>query len=156
MSAIASQITSLTIAYSTDCSRRRSKKASKLRVTGLWEGWPVTFPHHRWPVTSPHKRPVTWKMFPFIDVIMNDAVDWADYQLTSVFNFIFINIVPQDGHWLTVEKLPPVWIYIFHNHWNRYTCIEVTASLWNPLWFISWWNLLMSNETHLSNIYPIS
>ena len=38
MSAMASQITSLTIDYSTLCSRRRSKKTSKLRVTGLWEG----------------------------------------------------------------------------------------------------------------------
>ena len=25
---------------------------------------------HRWPVNSPHKGPVTWKMFPFDDVIM--------------------------------------------------------------------------------------
>ena len=38
MSAIASQITSLTIVYSAVYSRRRSKKTSKLRVTGLCEG----------------------------------------------------------------------------------------------------------------------
>ena len=44
--------------------RRRSKKTSKLRVTGLCEGI------HRWPVNSPHKWPVTRKMFPFDDVIM--------------------------------------------------------------------------------------
>ena len=25
---------------------------------------------HRWPVNSPHKGPVTWKMFPFDDVII--------------------------------------------------------------------------------------
>ena len=25
---------------------------------------------HRWPVNSPHEGPVTWKMFPFDDVIM--------------------------------------------------------------------------------------
>ena len=25
---------------------------------------------HRWPVNSPHKGPVTWKLFPFDDVIM--------------------------------------------------------------------------------------
>ena len=44
--------------------RRKSKKTSKLRVTGLCEGnSPVTgeFPAH---------RPVTWKMFPFDDVTM--------------------------------------------------------------------------------------
>ena len=38
--------------------RRRSRKTSKLRVTG------------RRPVNSPHKWPVTRKMFPFNDVIM--------------------------------------------------------------------------------------
>ena len=44
--------------------RRRSKKTSKLRVTGLCAGnSPVT-------VDSPHKGPVTRKMFPFYDVIM--------------------------------------------------------------------------------------
>ena len=38
MSAMASQITSLTIAYRSVYSRRRLKKTSKLRVTGLCEG----------------------------------------------------------------------------------------------------------------------
>ena len=42
--------------------RHRSKKTSKLRVTGLCEGNP--------PVASPHKGPVTRSMFPFYDVIM--------------------------------------------------------------------------------------
>ena len=47
---MASQITSLTIVYSTVYSRHRSKKTSKLRVTGLCEGnSPVTgeFPAQR-------------------------------------------------------------------------------------------------------------
>ena len=44
--------------------RRRSKKTSKLRVTGLCVG----------PVNSPHKWPVTRKMFPFDDVIMCDIL----------------------------------------------------------------------------------
>ena len=46
---MASQITSLTIVYSTICSRYRSKETSKLRVTGLCEeNSPVTgeFPAH--------------------------------------------------------------------------------------------------------------
>ena len=44
--------------------RCRSKKTSKLRVTGLCaENSPG-------PVNSPHKRPVTRKMLPFDDVIM--------------------------------------------------------------------------------------
>ena len=54
---------------SNDCSlnrsfRRRSKKISKLRVTGLCAGI------HRSPVNSPNKRPVTRKMLLFDDVIM--------------------------------------------------------------------------------------
>ena len=42
--------------------RRRSKKTSRLRVTGLCAGNSL--------VNSPHKWPVTRKMFPFDDVIM--------------------------------------------------------------------------------------
>ena len=49
--------------------RRRSKKTSKLRATGLCEGI------HQWPLNSPHKWPVTRKMFPFDDVIMNFRKD---------------------------------------------------------------------------------
>ena len=44
--------------------RPRSKKTSKLRVTGLCVG------NSPGPVNSPHKGPVTRKMFPFDDVIM--------------------------------------------------------------------------------------
>ena len=44
--------------------RRRSKKTSKLRVTGLCAG------NSPGPVNSPHKGPVTRKMFPLDDVIM--------------------------------------------------------------------------------------
>ena len=44
--------------------RRRSKKTSKLRVTGLCAG------NSPGPVNSPHKGPVTRKMFPFDDVII--------------------------------------------------------------------------------------
>ena len=47
---------------------RRSKKTSKLRVTGLCVG---TSPG---PLNSPHKGPVTRKMFPFDDVIMIRAL----------------------------------------------------------------------------------
>ena len=62
MSTLMSEITSLTIVYSSVYSDADKKKASKLRVTGLCEG--------KWPVNSLHKGPVTRKMFPFDDVIM--------------------------------------------------------------------------------------
>ena len=73
MSAMVSQITSLTTVYSTVHSGA-DKKTSKLLVTGLYEGNP--------PVTGefPHKGPVTPKMFPFDDVIMSN--DRADLNMT--------------------------------------------------------------------------
>ena len=64
MGAIASQITSLTIVYSTvysDADQRKHQSSASLAfVRGI----------HRWPVNSPHKWLVTRKMFPFDDVIM--------------------------------------------------------------------------------------
>ena len=64
MGTIASQITSLTIVYSTvysDADQRKYQSSASLAfVRGI----------HRRPVNSPHKWPVTRKMFPFDDVIM--------------------------------------------------------------------------------------
>ena len=64
MDLIASQITSLTIVYSSVYSsadqRKHQGSASLAFVRGI----------HRRPVNSPHKGPVTRKMFPFDDVIM--------------------------------------------------------------------------------------
>ena len=64
LGAMASQITSLVIVYSTVYSgadqRKHQSSASLAFVRGI----------HRGPVNSPRKGPVTWKMFPFDDVIM--------------------------------------------------------------------------------------
>ena len=64
MSGMASQITNLTVVYSTVYSgadqRKHQSSASVVFVRGI----------HRSPVNSPHKGPVTRKMFPFDDVIM--------------------------------------------------------------------------------------
>ena len=67
MGTIVSQITSLTIVYSTvysDADQRKHQSSASL-VTFVWG-------IHRGPVNSPNKWPVTRKMFPFDDVIMND------------------------------------------------------------------------------------
>ena len=70
MSSMASQITSLTIIYSTVYSgtdqRKHQSSASLAFVQGI----------HRGPVNSPQKWPVTRKMFPFDDVIMYNP--WWD------------------------------------------------------------------------------
>ena len=64
MSAMASQITSLLIIYSTVCSgtdhREHQSSVSLAFVREI----------HRWTVNSPHKGPVMRKMFPFDDMLM--------------------------------------------------------------------------------------
>ena len=64
MIAMASQITSLTVVYSTVYSgadqRKHQSSASLAFVRGI----------HRWPGNSRHKGPVTRRIFPFHDVIM--------------------------------------------------------------------------------------
>ena len=64
MGAMASQITSLTIVFSTVSSgadqRKHQSPASLAFVWGI----------HRWPVNSPHKWPVRRKMFPFDNVLI--------------------------------------------------------------------------------------
>ena len=83
MTTIASQITSLTIVYSTVYSGahqwKHQSSASLAFVRGI----------HRGTVNSPHKWPETRKMFPFDDVIMQwrDPEEWVnashDYTRTS-------------------------------------------------------------------------
>ena len=76
MGAIAFQITSLTIVYSTVYSnadeRKHQSSASLAFLRGI----------HRWSVNSPHKWPVTRKMFPFDDVIMNPG--WSSYRIFPI------------------------------------------------------------------------
>ena len=83
MGAIASQITSLTIVYSTVCSdadqRKHQSSASLAFVQGI----------HRGPVNSPHKWPVKREMFPFDDVIMTifeTSRDLVRRHLTALVN----------------------------------------------------------------------
>ena len=83
MGAKASQITSLTIAYSTVYSgadqRKRQSSTSLAFVWGIY----------RWPMNTPHKGPVTRKMFPFDDVIMIMwTLQWTNmlYELHTHLN----------------------------------------------------------------------
>ena len=64
ISVMVSQITSVSIVYSTVCSganqRKHQSSASLALVREI----------HWWPANSPHKRPVTRKIFPLNDVII--------------------------------------------------------------------------------------
>ena len=68
MSTMASQITGISIVYSTICSgadqRKHQSSASLACVRGI----------QQWHVNSRHKGPVMWKMFPFDDIIMDDEI----------------------------------------------------------------------------------
>ena len=81
MGTMASQITSLTIVYSTVYSvadqRKHQSSASLAFVWGI----------HRGPVNSPHQWPVTRKMFPFDDVIKNMKLH-TSYHLAYECRFI--------------------------------------------------------------------
>ena len=64
MTVLASQITSVSIIYSTIClGADQRKHGSSVSLAFVWG-------IHRWPVNSPHKWPVTRKMFRFDDVIV--------------------------------------------------------------------------------------
>ena len=68
MGAIASQVTCLTIVFSTvyvDTDQRKHQSSASLAFV-----WGI----HRGPVNSLHKWPVTRKMFPFDDVIMESLI----------------------------------------------------------------------------------
>ena len=81
MSGMASQITSFTIVYSAVFpgadQRKHQSPASLAFVWGI----------HRVPVNSPHKCPVTRKLFPFDDVIMDKSLAWGIIN-TPVANVI--------------------------------------------------------------------
>ena len=78
MDTVASQITSLTIVYTTvysDADQSKHQTSASLAfVRGI----------HRGPVNSPHKGPVTRKMFPFDDVIMKHMLVVLNYFVTDL------------------------------------------------------------------------
>ena len=77
MATIASQITSLTIVYSTvysDADQRKHQSSTSLAFV-----WGI----HRGPVNSPHKWPVSRKMFPFDNVIMRDR--WLGWEIRCLY-----------------------------------------------------------------------
>ena len=86
MGALASQITSLAIVYSTVYSgadqRKHQSSASLAFVRWI----------HKWPVNSPHKGQVMRKMLPCDDVIMADFRS-SPTDTTEFFNQIGVHIV---------------------------------------------------------------
>ena len=141
MGAIASQITSLTIVYSTvysDADQRKHQRSASLAfVRGI----------HRGPVNSPHKWPVMRKMFPFDDVIMTDPepracdkpgyfqitykiggrvcicvvlvpslTDWGRDKMVAIFQTTFSNA----SYWMKLYK------FRLRFHWSLFPRVQLT------------------------------
>ena len=108
MNAMASQITSLMIVYSTvysDADQRKHQSSMSLAfVRGI----------HRWQVNYPHKGPVTQKMFPFDEVIM--FVIWIMYVWVT-------NLVwwpnPQSDISRILDKTPGGCWSVLCNRWSN-------------------------------------
>ena len=134
MSALASQITSLTIVYSTLYSVadhwKHQSSASLAFVRGI----------HRWPVNSPHKGPITRKMFPFDDVIM------------ELLGIQFVTLVPalsQDLHksgLFSDRRIPDVnpSLYLKHSIKSKQFLFWSLLICWSHVW----WRL-NTKYTHL-------
>ena len=118
MSAMASQITGVSVVCSTVCSdanpRKHQISASLALVRGI----------HRWPVNSPHKGPVTRKMFPSDNVIMGENLHetWkvsASVKASCIIPVQFLLIEP-----ILVSSL--VALNIFNEKKGKFRIIQAT------------------------------
>ena len=124
MGAIGSQITSLTIVFSTVYSgadqRRHDSSASLAFLRGI----------HRGPVNFPHKWPVTRKMFPLDDVIMTFQHDGRSLGSRFGIKYWIATFI-----WFTSTTKFRVSLYeIYHNLLYQarflYTKCHIYSSLW--------------------------
>ena len=93
--------------------RRRSKKTSKLRITGPCEGI------YRWPVNSPHAGPVTREMFPFDDITMPISYNPLLPLTLLLYDKTYI---PYFG-WVTITKInSEEWIGF---HWTEHSRVYI-------------------------------
>ena len=120
MGGMASQITSLTIVYSTVHSgadqRKHQSSASLAFVRGI----------HWWPENSPHKWPVTRKMFPSDDVIMMPQCVTVWIHLINAVTYIV-----HHTYSLSKSRLPDHRIIKIDARYNEFasTSKEIRAKL---------------------------
>ena len=114
--------------------RRRSNKTSKLRVTGLCVGnSPV-------PVNSPQKGPVTWKMFPFDDVIIMVSAILRIFIRVTYGLFLSKVWLKKTIDWSFVFTCSVSWCVYWNIHLFLFlfqsTCTHSTWIPWQRLWII--------------------
>ena len=123
MNAMASQITSLTIVYSTVYSgadqRKHESSASLAFVWGI----------HRGPVNYPHKWPLTRKMFPFDDVIMlRHIMEWSSMCLLC---FLHIIADSSENGLVKSNQTTLMWCFTLVNASSGHKCTLKTS--WRPV-----------------------
>ena len=133
MSAMASQITGVSIFCSTFCSGahqwKHQSSASRAFVRGI----------HRWPVDSPHRGPVTRKMFIFDGVIMNwiKAVPEGDNLVPNVATlnrvYLILSRTP-------VSTTHDAFLSVFMMPWRRVTWKHF-LHYWPFVRVIHWWSV---------------
>ena len=114
MSAMASQITVVSIIYITVCAGADQRKHQSSVSLGFLRGF------HRWRVNSPHKGSVTWKMFPFEDAITTKWPCFVDNKYVSEEKrpFKFHQILSQ-----RFQLDTPAIDFLLHTIWSS-TAIE--------------------------------
>ena len=137
MGAITSQITSITIVYSTvysDADQRNHQSSASLAFV-----WGI----HRGPVNSPHKWPVTRKMFPFDDVIMLcvESIVGQDIKQTPEWLVNRDTFNPCDVTVMTQGFMELIMMY----------CSQTQPSLVNKWLFLSKWLTMKTSKWHLDS-----
>ena len=118
MSAMASQITGVSIVCSTVASgadqRKHQSSASLASVWGI----------HRWPVNSPHKRPVTRKMLPVLDSQYHPCWCSGDFRSLCISKML-----------LTPKVYKEILIKIIHFHSRKFIWkCPLIARFMRPTW----------------------
>ena len=109
-----------------DCSlnrsfRRRSKHQSSMSlafVQGI----------HRSPVNSLHKRPVTWKMFPFDDVIM----EWRTRRIPLTHHPLEKMAAISQTIFSDAFSCMKSFVFCLKFHWNLFLKVQLTITQY---WF---------------------
>ena len=163
MSAMASQIISVSIVYSTvgpGADQRKQQSSASLAFA-----WGI----QRWSVSSPHKRPVTRKVFPFDDVIVISCiwhsewnhsiyqihytgVTWALWRLESVATLLTVQQLLQVNKYedkLSIlpalcEGNPPVTSCSPNKGQVTWKVIEIVQKILGNKTFF-WWPILLTH-----------
>ena len=121
--------------YSSEDQRKHKSSAPLTFVRGI----------HRTPVNSPQKWPVTWKMFPFDDVIMTNIVSYQFLPQTPTkcpHHFMCSNITPL---YMVIFDVGVYSILIYITNCTLFQIMECRFFLM----FFSWWRYQMETFSAL-------